>query len=173
MQFFASLCDNTFHMTSYIFCNHSSNAPNILFSMPDPPLHSLSSASHQHASKSIEHRDVCSRCVPQKHRTPAMPLSTSSIPCSQAPGLFVSHTSLHNFSWYSIFSSMLIEFSLVWFDFDRRSFGPSYRLFRLAKKGRTIQYGYRTWGTHARVFSQTLMHGNSKNEIRQWDRQSW
>ena len=24
---------------------------------------------------------------------------------------------------------------------------------------------YRKWGTHARVFSQTLAHGNSKNEI--------
>ena len=44
------------------------------------------------------------------------------------------------------------------------------RLFRLAKKEGTIQYGHRTWGTHARVFSQTLAHGNSKNEIRQWDR---
>ena len=41
------------------------------------------------------------------------------------------------------------------------------RLFRLAKKDGTIQYGYRTWGTHARVFTQTLAHGNSKNEIRQ------
>ena len=30
-----------------------------------------------------------------------------------------------------------------------------------------MQYGYRTWGTHARVFSETLAHGNSKNEIRQ------
>ena len=27
------------------------------------------------------------------------------------------------------------------------------RLFRLAEKEGTIQYGYRTWGTHARVFS--------------------
>ena len=34
------------------------------------------------------------------------------------------------------------------------------------KKEGTIQYGYRKWGTHARVFSQTLTHGNSKNEIR-------
>ena len=34
------------------------------------------------------------------------------------------------------------------------------------KKEDTIQYGYRTWGTHARVFSQTLTHGNSKNELR-------
>ena len=25
---------------------------------------------------------------------------------------------------------------------------------------------YRKWGTRARVFSQTLAHGNSKNEIR-------
>ena len=38
------------------------------------------------------------------------------------------------------------------------------------KKEGTIQYGNRTWGTHARVFSQTLAHGNSKNEIRQRDR---
>ena len=35
------------------------------------------------------------------------------------------------------------------------------------KKKRTIQYGYRKYETHERVFSQTLMHGNSKNEIRQ------
>ena len=37
----------------------------------------------------------------------------------------------------------------------------------LSEKASTIQYGYRKWGTHARVFSQTLAHGNSKNEIRQ------
>ena len=29
---------------------------------------------------------------------------------------------------------------------------------------------YRKWGTHARAFSQTLPHGNSKNEIRPRDR---
>ena len=28
--------------------------------------------------------------------------------------------------------------------------------FASRKKEGTIQYGYRTWGTHARVFSQTL-----------------
>ena len=33
------------------------------------------------------------------------------------------------------------------------------------KKASTISYGYRKWGTQARVFSQTLAHGNSKNEI--------
>ena len=38
------------------------------------------------------------------------------------------------------------------------------------KSGSTIQYGHRKLGTHARVFSQTLTHGNSKNEIRQCDR---
>ena len=27
-----------------------------------------------------------------------------------------------------------------------------------------IQYGYMKWGTHARVFSQALAHGKSKNE---------
>ena len=35
------------------------------------------------------------------------------------------------------------------------------------KRESTIQYGNRKRGTHARVFSQTLTHGNSKNEIRQ------
>ena len=44
------------------------------------------------------------------------------------------------------------------------------RLFRIAKKEGIIQYGYRTWGTHAQVFSQTLVHGNSKNKIRQINR---
>ena len=44
------------------------------------------------------------------------------------------------------------------------------RQFRLTKKEGTIQYGYRTWETHAPVFSQTLTHGNSKNEIRQRNR---
>ena len=38
------------------------------------------------------------------------------------------------------------------------------------KKIRTIQYGYRKWGTRARVFSQTLAHEYSKIEIRQRDR---
>ena len=33
------------------------------------------------------------------------------------------------------------------------------------KRRYTIQHGYRKWVTHARVFSQTLAHGNSKNEI--------
>ena len=47
------------------------------------------------------------------------------------------------------------------------------RLFPLAKKEGTIQYGYRTWGTRARVFCQTLEHGNSKNEIRQRNRRRW
>ena len=46
-------------------------------------------------------------------------------------------------------------------------------LFRLAKEEGTIQYGYRKWGTHARAFSQTLVHGNSKNEIRQRNRRRW
>ena len=38
---------------------------------------------------------------------------------------------------------------------------------RSEKKASTIQNGYRKCGTHARVFSQTLVYGNSKNEIRQ------
>ena len=47
------------------------------------------------------------------------------------------------------------------------------RLFHLAKEEGTIQYGYRKWGTHARMFSQTLAHGNSKNQIRQRNRRRW
>ena len=39
-----------------------------------------------------------------------------------------------------------------------------------AKKAMTIQYVYKKCGTLARVFSQTLAHGNSKNEIRQTQR---
>ena len=35
------------------------------------------------------------------------------------------------------------------------------------KRASSIQYGYRKWGTHARVFSQSPAHGNSKIEIRQ------
>ena len=41
---------------------------------------------------------------------------------------------------------------------------------RSAIKEGTIQYGCRKWGTDARVFSQTLVDGNRKNEIRQIDR---
>ena len=37
----------------------------------------------------------------------------------------------------------------------------------LHQKESTIQYGYRKLGTHARVFSERLTHGNNKNEIRQ------
>ena len=39
----------------------------------------------------------------------------------------------------------------------------------LEKRG-TNEYGYRKCGTHARVFSKTLEHVNSKNEIRQRNR---
>ena len=38
------------------------------------------------------------------------------------------------------------------------------------KRGSTIQYDYRKRRTHAWVFSQTLTHGNSMNEIRQRNR---
>ena len=37
---------------------------------------------------------------------------------------------------------------------------------RRAKDTSTIQYGYRKSETNARVFSEALAHGNSKNEIR-------
>ena len=36
-------------------------------------------------------------------------------------------------------------------------------LHQTEKRGSTIHYGYRKWGTHARVFSQTLTHRNGKN----------
>ena len=56
------------------------------------------------------------------------------------------------------------EVRLVSFDFNR-SIGPRYRVFSpREKKEGTFQYGYRTWGTSARVFSHTLTHGNSKND---------
>ena len=42
-----------------------------------------------------------------------------------------------------------------------------FRSCRFAKKEETIQYGYMKMGTHTRVFSQTLEHGNNKNEIRE------
>ena len=38
------------------------------------------------------------------------------------------------------------------------------------KTANTIQYGYLKLGTHARVFSQTLAHGNRKIEIRHRNR---
>ena len=50
--------------------------------------------------------------------------------------------------------------------FDNSALFPIIHCLHRAKKEGTIQYGYRKWGTHARVFSQTLAHGNSKNEIR-------
>ena len=46
---------------------------------------------------------------------------------------------------------------------------PCARVVALSENASTIQNGYRKWGTHVREFSQTLAHGNSKNEIRQRD----
>ena len=50
--------------------------------------------------------------------------------------------------------------------FWKATLGPK-RTISPHDKRRQLQHGCRKWGTHARVFSQTLMHGNSKNEIRQ------
>ena len=36
--------------------------------------------------------------------------------------------------------------------------------FLLIKESKFIQYGYRKCGTHARVLSETLAHGNNKND---------
>ena len=48
------------------------------------------------------------------------------------------------------------------------SAGHAYNLKNQREKcGSTIQYGYTKWRTHARVVSQTLTHGNRKNEVRQ------
>ena len=33
---------------------------------------------------------------------------------------------------------------------------------RRAKKASSIQYGYRKWGTHARVFIKRLAHGTAR-----------
>ena len=38
-----------------------------------------------------------------------------------------------------------------WLDWILIDEASAYKLFRIAKKEGTIQYGYRTWGTHARV----------------------
>ena len=62
---------------------------------------------------------------------------------------------------------IIINIIRVWF------WQATLRLFRssrFAKEEGTIQYGYSKLETHARVFSQTLGHGNSKNEIRQRNR---
>ena len=58
-----------------------------------------------------------------------------------------------------------MQYNIVsWLDLILIDEASADELFRLGKKEGTIQYGYRTWGTHARVFSQTLAHGNSKND---------
>ena len=41
----------------------------------------------------------------------------------------------------------------------------------VGEKTSTIQYGYRKCVTHARVFSRTLTHGNSKSERNRRKRQ--
>ena len=41
-----------------------------------------------------------------------------------------------------------------------------------SEKATTIQYGYRKDAAHARLFFQTLAHGNNKNEITQRNRRS-
>ena len=43
---------------------------------------------------------------------------------------------------------------------------PELGLFGLEKTASTIQHGHGKHRTHAQMFSQTLEHGNSKNEIR-------
>ena len=57
--------------------------------------------------------------------------------------------------------TLLLLLQLV---FDRRQFDNFDLSFR--EIDGTIQCGFRKWGIHARVFSQTLAHGNSKDEIR-------
>ena len=69
------------------------------------------------------------------------------------------HQPNHTFHWLVLLKFILIDEASDQIDYCA-----------LQKKECTIQYGYRTLGTHARVFSQTLWHGNSKNEIRQRNR---
>ena len=71
---------------------------------------------------------------------------------------------------------ILILYILVWFE-GIGLLVPNYFQFfspnthcalviALSEKQNKYHYGYREWGTHARVFPQTLAHGNSKNEIK-------
>ena len=70
---------------------------------------------------------------------------------------------------HKCFKTMIQKLSLVNFVFNRRSFGQSKDHFALRKK--QLQFnmaiGSVKCGTHPRVCSQTLAHGNNKNEIRQ------
>ena len=59
-----------------------------------------------------------------------------------------------------------LNFILVLYNLFNSSPFPIIHFFHRPRKDGTIQYVYRKLGTHARVFPQTLLHGNSKNEIR-------
>ena len=68
------------------------------------------------------------------------------------------------YTMYTVFLYQFSSSSMI--RFSQSKLLPKQGLFHLEKKEDTIQYGYRKWGTHARVFSKTLVHGNSKNEQR-------
>ena len=57
--------------------------------------------------------------------------------------------------------------SLVWFDFDRRSFGPSYRLFRLAKRGRYQSVWLQDMGNSCKSVFPNTHEWEQQDEIRQ------
>ena len=59
-----------------------------------------------------------------------------------------------------LLSSSIIKASVL-------SHAASCRRVFILEKASSIQYGYRKYGTHARVFCRTLAHGNGKIELRQ------
>ena len=75
--------------------------------------------------------------------------------------IIVGYDTFHNVRCLSV-----CVYKYIYLHIFDRSFGQSKDYFASRKKG-TIQYGYRKLGTNAEVFSQTLAHGNRKNEIRQ------
>ena len=53
--------------------------------------------------------------------------------------------------------------AIIVISFWRANLQPKQELSRFTKKSSTIEYGYRKCDTHARVFTETRAHRNSKN----------
>ena len=82
--------------------------------------------------------------------------------------IFVSH----GFQYYV--NAIIISIIMIYFIFSSIELSLQNKIvLRREKKAQIIQDGDRKCGTHARVSSQTLAHGNSKNEIvkEKWSRQ--
>ena len=65
----------------------------------------------------------------------------------------------------SIVSDIYADYYYYSSDFDGQRSGQNKDYFA-SRKASTIQYVCRKWGINARVFTQTLAHGNSRTEIR-------